>query len=351
MRKKRKELRHHARKKKLHCVLLFNLGMNPDPNFFYLTGYPGYGCLVLLKDKEYLLVPQMEILRARKLAKGLKVIMYQKNFWQILKKYLKGKSIGIDYSTMTLSFMKAVRKQLKKKRFIDVSPLLREIRSVKTDEDIKKIRKACSISDDILKRCVAGFSRFKTEKQAAEFLESETIKAGCELAFPPIVASGTSAAEPHHTPQNRKISKGFCVIDFGVKHKGFCSDTTRTIYIGAPSEKDKKLYKMMHDLQVSVAESIRPGQKCSDPYDLTIKILGKYSKDFTHGLGHGVGVEIHELPNLKSKSKERFKRGMVFTVEPGIYLKNRLGIRIEDTILLDKKPVILTRISKKLMVV
>ncbi|MCX6706645.1 MAG: Xaa-Pro peptidase family protein [Candidatus Woesearchaeota archaeon] len=343
MKQKRKELQHYVKKKKLHCALFFNLSMNIDPNFFYLTHYDGYGCLILLKDREILLVPEMELQRARRTVKGVQVKVYRKNFWEVLRKYIKGKYIGLDFNAITLSMIKSLRKEIKGKRFVDVSALVRNIRSVKTKKEIGILRKACS-------KCFRNFRNFDTEKDVSGFLYIETIRDGCELSFPPIVASGSGSAEPHHTPKDYKLKKGFCIIDFGVKYQGYCSDTTRTVYIGKPSEKDKEIYQFMLTAQDNMIRSIKPGQRCTRAYDHSLKELGQYAKNFTHGLGHGVGVEIHELPDLRMKSKSRIEEGAVFTVEPGIYFYNRFGIRIEDTVLMEKRPVLLTRISKKLRI-
>lgn len=350
MKHKRKELRKHAKKKKLHCVLLFNNTMNPDPNFLYLTGYDGYGCLMLLKNREVLFVPQMEQERALKIVKGIKVTVYSKNLLKYLKKSIKGKAVGIDYTSVTLSFMKVLKKELKK-RFVDISSIIRGLRSVKTEKEIRIMKKACNISDRILAKCLANFRRFRTEEDVRAFLEREIIKNGCELSFPPIIASASSGAEPHHTPKKTKLRKGFCIIDFGIRHKRYCTDTTRTVYLGKPSEKEKEVYNFVLKAQKEVVNSIRPGQKCSKIYELMIKKLGKYSKYFIHALGHGVGIEIHELPDMKPRSKTTIKKGMVFTIEPGIYIKGRYGIRIEDTLLMAEKPVLLTKIPKDLLII
>ncbi len=348
MRKKRKELRKHAKKRKLQCIILFNLGMDPDPNFLYLTGYDGYGCLIMLKDREILLVPPMEYERARKTVKGASVKVYRKDFWTNLRRHCRSRTVGLDYTSVTMSFIKVLRKELKKRKFVDASSVLLELRAVKTEKEIRLLKKACSISDSILEGCFRKFGSFRTERDVARYLEVETAKRDCQLAFPPIVASGSGAAEPHHSPQNVGLKKGFCIIDFGVKHKGYHSDTTRTIYLGTPSQKDKELYNFMRTAQEEVVKSVKPGQKCRDIYSLMLEKLGRYSGNFIHSLGHGVGVRIHELPDFKPKSKSVMEENMVFTLEPGIYFRNRLGIRIEDTILLREKPVILTKTSRKL---
>ena len=166
-----------------------------------------------------------------------------------------------------------------------------------------------------------------------------------------IVASGSNASSPHHKPSNAKIKKGFCVIDFGVKYRGYCSDITRTVYAGRPSLKEKEIYNSLLKIQEEAINLAKNNKKCSELYDFVNESLGKYKKYFTHGLGHGVGVEIHEMPNLTLNSKDRIKDGMAFTIEPGIYISGKFGIRIEDTILFKNRPIALTKTSKDLLII
>lgn len=156
---------------------------------------------------------------------------------------------------------------------------------------------------------------------------------------------------PHHEPKNEKIKKGFCVIDFGVKYKGYCSDITRTAYVGKPSQKEKEIYNMLLKIQKDAISQVKENKKCSELYNFVNESLGKCKKYFTHGLGHGVGVEIHEMPNLTLNSKDRIKNNMVFTIEPGIYFPGKFGIRIEDTILFKNNPISLTTTSKDLITI
>lgn len=351
MKGKRKLLRHHARKKKIHCILLPNIRMEPEPNFYHLTGFDGYGCLLLLKDKEILFVPRMEFLRAKRTVKGVSIKKFGKSLGESIKKYTKGGAIGLDYNSVTLHFMKTLRKELKGRRFVDVSSVLESVRMVKTPEEIRILKKACMISDMILKKCLSKMKSFRTELDVRNFLKEETIKYGCDLSFSPVVASGIAAAEPHHRPQNKRLGKGFCIIDFGVKYMGYCSDTTRTVYIGKPGKKEVEIYNVVVKVQRELVNELKAGQRCSEIYGNSTKKLGPYAEYFNHGLGHGVGMEIHELPSLRPKSKDRIQQNMVFTVEPGIYISGRMGIRIEDTVFMGKKPVLLTKIPKDLLIV
>ena len=226
-----------------------------------------------------------------------------------------------------------------------------KLREQKTKKEIGIIKKGCKISDDILRNCFKNFKTFKTEADVKGFLEYEAKKKGCEIAFPTIVASGKNAIKAHHNTEDCKLKGGFCVIDYGIRYKNYCTDTTRTAYIGKPSKKEIEMYALLLSVQRRAIERLKSNKKCSKVVEEVNKDLGKYSKYFTHGLGHGFGIKVHEFPNLSEKSKDKIKEGSIFTIEPGIYLKN-LGIRIEDDILIENKKVkVLTKIGKVLLII
>lgn len=344
-----KEIKRYLKENNISCAIFFNFDDNLNPNFDYFADFEGAGCLVIpKKGAPVLLVPQMEEEKARKTRNN--VVVYKKDLWMKLKRYCKGKKVGIDYNLVTLALFKGMRKNLVRKKFVSVSQICSELRAVKTKKEIANLRNACRIADGIVGKCLRNFRKFRTEKDVVDFLDRETRKKGCVFSFPAIVASGHGSSQPHYVPKDVKLRKGFCVIDFGVRYKGYCSDMTRTIYIGKPKNNEKKIYEMLLKAQKELIREAKPGQGCSDIYKNSIKKLGKYSKYFIHGLGHGVGLEIHELPNLKPKSNETVEENMVFTIEPGIYFKGGYGIRIEDTVLLYKKPVVLTKTPKSLYI-
>lgn len=351
-----KEFQKALREKNINFALFYNFDPTIiESNIIYFSGYAGTGILAISKNKKpFLLVSKMEFETAKN--SKLRVYKFKKKkvFGQlasiIKKRKINKKKIAIDKNIVTLNTYKALKKNFKKSKFYDISKICSEFRYIKTKKEVKKIKQACKITDNILKKCFKDF-RFKKESEIAAFLEYETKKCGCELAFRPIVASGSNASQPHYTSGNVKLKKGFCVIDFGVRYKGYCSDITRTVFIGKPLKKDLYLYNFLLNIQKNAISLVKTNSKCKDLYNKTKKELGKYSKYFIHGLGHGIGVKLHELPNLTEKSKDKFKKNMVFTIEPGIYFSKKLGIRIEDDILLTKnRPVILSKTPKKLMV-
>lgn len=219
--------------------------------------------------------------------------------------------------------------------------------------EINNIRKACQISDKILNQLIKEVKKhkFKTELDIANFLKNKTKQSKCKLAFKPIVAIGKNAAEIHHKPNKTKLTKGFLVIDFGVKYKGYCSDTTRTLYLGKPSKKEKQLYNLVLEAQLTAFNHAQPNTYAADIDLIARAVLQKYYKKFRHGTGHGVGKKIHQSPNLKPRGRLRLKPNQTITIEPGLYFKNKLGIRIEDTILIKNRPIQLTKVTKKLIII
>ncbi len=328
-----------------------------NPNMLYFSGYRGIGALVIpKKHAPFLLAPEMELEKAKKsMIKNVysmeKKKFFESVYWCIKKLKLKTNRVAIDKNNFTLNSYKYFRKQFKNTMARDASPDCIKLREIKTDKEMQYLKKSCSYADKILQKAIKNFKSFKTESEAAAFLEYETRKMGLELSFSPIVASGSNGSMPHHEPLNEKIKKGFCVMDFGVKYKGYCSDITRTIYVGSPNKKERETYVMLLEIQKNTISQIKNSKKCSELYDFVNEGLGKLKNNFTHGLGHGVGVEIHEMPNLTLNSKDRIKNNMVFTIEPGIYFPKKFGIRIEDTILFKNKVISLTKTSKDLLII
>lgn len=224
---------------------------------------------------------------------------------------------------------------------------------VKTTEEIQKIKKACQITDNIFTLLLKQNLAQMTEVELRDFIFTQIKKRGFKPSFPPIVASGVRAGnEIHPQPTDKKL-EGFVIIDFGVVYEKYMSDMTRTIFIGIPTPEQKKLYNsILKSEELGIAISVS-GIHCADVDEVVRNSLGKYKKYFVHMLGHGVGTRIHEEPKLYFKlTKPIFRENMVITIEPGIYIKNKLGIRIEDTCYITKKGCIaLTKSPKGLIVV
>ncbi|MBI4149672.1 aminopeptidase P family protein [Candidatus Woesearchaeota archaeon] len=333
-------------------ILVCNVGgSRKDPNFGYLTGFDTeYACAVERKGKVTLYVPEMEYARARKSSRAKVVMVKGKQMMQLLGPLLSGKEVGVNLDHLSVNAFRRLKKEIPA-RYRDIAEVMRQRRAVKSKQEISSLKKACRITDLVFTMLLANIRQIKTEKGIAGFIEQKIKEAGAELAFPVIVASGSGAAQPHYVPQDIPLRKGFCVIDFGAKVKGYHADMTRTVYLGTPSRQEQALYQMVLGVQEKLVQQVKEGVKCADLYRNARKGLGTYAKYFIHGLGHGIGVEIHELPNLKPDAKEVLRAGMVITIEPGIYFSGK-GIRIEDSVLVKKKGYeLLTHSPKRLMLI
>ncbi len=187
------------------------------------------------------------------------------------------------------------------------------------------------------------------QQEVYNFLIKKTKENKCRLAYKPIVANNNWIIHPK--PRKYKLKRGFLLIDFGVKYKGYCCDETRTIYLGEPTKEDIKLYNLILKIQEISIKNLKPGIECGKFSKKHADLFGKYRKYFIHALGHGIGKRIHQWPKISEKSKDKFEKNTVIAIEPGLYFKNKYGIRIEDTILIKDKPTILTKTEKKLIIV
>lgn len=239
---------------------------------------------------------------------------------------------------------------------IPLNNAIEEMRIIKKSDEIANIKKACDIATEALKITIPDIKAGVSERLIAAKLEYNMRMLGAErTSFSTIVVSGERSAMPHGIPSDKLICEGDPVtIDFGAVYNGYCSDMTRTFFVGTPSEKMAKIYETVLHAQLKAIESYKQGMECSELDAVARKHIAfcGYGQYFGHSLGHGVGIEIHESPNVSPKNSAHIKSGMVFSVEPGIYVEGVGGVRIEDLVAeIDGKLVILTEgISKELTV-
>ena len=347
-----REFQSYLSDKRIDAALFTSLGMEADPNFFYFTQYRGHGALIIPRSgKPTLLVSKMEQERAQKSRIRHVVPLEKKRLYESVNEHLKKvKTLGVDFSSLTLLSLKALKKSIKGKRIGDISRRVEDLRLIKTREESAFLKTSCEQADSILKKCLSNFREFKTESEVAAYLQYETFRRGLDVSFKPIVASGKNASMPHYEPKDIRLNPGLCVIDFGVKYKGYCSDITRTIGIKVVKKDQKAMYEKLLKIQEDSILHITEGKSCGTIYSDVVSALGKNAPYFTHGLGHGIGDEIHELPNLTLNSKDCIRNGMYFTIEPGVYFPKRFGIRIEDSVMLGKRPIQLTKTAKELTI-
>lgn len=218
---------------------------------------------------------------------------------------------------------------------------------------LQSVKRACEIGDkvysQILKKLRVGVSEKEISREIVRMIRTSNAR----LAFRPIVAFGKNAAEPHHKATNKKLNKndGFIKIDLGAKFNGYCSDMTRTIFIGRPNTRQKKIYKTVLLAQQKAIKKVKANVKTYELDKIARNYIVKLGFDpIPHSLGHGVGKKVHEKPRLSPVSNEVLENGTIFTIEPGIYIKGYGGVRIEDTFYLNKGKLIqLTKSPKNLI--
>ncbi|MCM8821067.1 MAG: Xaa-Pro peptidase family protein [Candidatus Omnitrophica bacterium] len=307
---------------------------NPS-NIFYLTGLLEIeGILVIDSKDTCLFTPALYYSEIGDLITfEVEIYVYKdEEFKKFLKRY---KKIGFIDNEWVFSSYTSLSKENK---LIPVPDFVKKMRMIKENYEIKLIKKALEINRKVFK---------KIEKEIKIGMEETVIAGqihhlirrygGRREAFEPIVASGIHSAYPHHKNRKKKIEIGKpLIIDAGVDYNGYKSDLTKTFFPGRNNKKFKDIYKTLQDVQQKVMEFIRPGKTGGEVHSYAVGLLKKKGLDryFIHGLGHGVGIDVHEVPVLAPESKDEIKEGCVFTVEPGIYIPGEGGIRLEDMVII-----------------
>lgn len=286
---------------------------------------------------------------------------------------LKIKNLGIEKNDLRVGEFEELKKSLtkyhdrwnlSKVQLVPTENLVEDLRAEKEPEELAKIEKAAEIAD----KCFAHILRFLkpglTEKEVADEIEWFIRKQGAaDLSFDPLVASGPNSSLPHCTKtENRKLeTEDIVLLDFGAKVDGYCSDMTRVVFLGRSTEEQKKIYLLVSKAQRKALGALLysfKGLKSSADKKVKAQEIDKVARshlkscgfEFIHGLGHGVGLSEHEAPRLGPTSRDILKEGMVFSLEPGVYLPGRFGIRIEDLVVLEKSgPKILTKSTKEII--
>lgn len=323
-------------------------------NIRYLSNFTGSAGFMLVTPRtKYLFTDSRYILRAKNtIQKGIKIIEDEKEWPSILKKH-KITKLGIEEKNLTLSRFKKFKKISAKIKFTDISGEIDSRREKKTAEEIRFITKSQRINEKVFKEIPKLLKPRVTEVEIAYKIKELGQKFGAEdVAFNPVVAFAKNSAEPHHLPDKTRFKKGMLVlVDMGMKFKGYCSDMTRIIFTKKPSPLESKIYNLVLEAQKAMIKELKLGNSASkvDKAGRTIIEKAGYGEKYTHAGGHGLGLDIHEAPSLHESYKKRIKENSVVTIEPGIYLEGKFGIRIEDMILVKKTTKKnLTKISKKL---
>lgn len=308
-------------------------------HIFYVSGVRCEGFVIISSKKNLLATDQRYFLLAKKAKKSSTQLFDLSGTWpKKLQKILKPYAlIFFEEAHLTIAELERFKRLLPKKRWKKGKGLFEKKRMIKTKEELQKLKKAAHLGDLVLKKALPLLRVGVREREIANALRNFSFELGDGVAFDPIVAFGDHGAIPHHHPTDRKLKKNDAVlIDQGVLYQGYHSDMTRCFFIGEGIPAVQKMYDELLIAQRYGVRLVRPGVRVSEIDKQVRRKLGSQERYFTHSLGHGVGLEIHEEPRVSSRSDQVLQEGMVITIEPGIYKPGIGGVRIEDTLIVTR---------------
>ena len=337
-------------------------------NIRYLTGFTGSSAALLLlrgepavlvTDGRYVEQAAQETELEPRLVKGDPVTGLWSRAHEIVgdEVWTGVQRLGVETDSLSHDRYLRLASQEPGVELLGLDGLVQELRTVKDEQEIEALREACSISTLALEQLVAGEVVGRTERQLARVLETAMLDLGAEaVGFPTILAGGPHSAIPHHRPTDREVEPGDLLkIDFGARVRGYHADCTRTFVAGAaPTGWQLEIHEAVRQAQAVGVEHCSPGAATADVDAAVVACLRSHDLDdrFVHGLGHGVGLEIHEDPYLGATTTGMLSDCTAITIEPGVYLPGRGGVRIEDTLVVrGGGPEVLTTAPKELRVV
>ncbi len=327
--------------------------LNPGPTLTYLSGLVFHlmerpVVLLYAKDQDPAIVlPELELQKVASLPYKLQVFAYPENpvewddaFRKAVQALgLDGKRIGVEPRQLRLLEFRYVKSGAPEADYPDASDVLSGLRLRKDKAEVDAMRRAVKIAQEALETTIPFIKVGKTEKEIASELVMQLLKHGSdsEMPFAPIVSGGPNAANPHASPSERKLQVGdLLVVDWGAAHNGYISDLTRTFAVGEVDDEYKKIHKIVQEANAAGRVAAKPGVPCANVDKAARTVIEKagYGEFFTHRTGHGIGMEGHEEPYMRGDNMQILEPGMAFTVEPGIYLPGRNGVRIEDNVVI-----------------
>ncbi len=327
------------------------LALNPGPTLAYLTSLNFHLMerpvilLIPREGKPVIILPELE--KGKLQGSGLALVSYGDNpqTWQAAFNQamgslsLDGKKIGVEPSRLRFLELSYLQSGASGVRFDSAEEILNHLRLRKSQIEIEKMRRAVKIAEEAFHALIKQVRPGMTEKEAASELTLQMLKAGCdaELPFSPIVASGPNSANPHAVPTERRFTKGdLVIIDWGASYEGYFSDLTRTLAIGNLDDELFLIARLVIAANAKGRKSARPGLAAGEVDRSARAVIeeGGYGAWFNHRLGHGLGMEAHEQPYIFFGNDLVLAEGMTFTIEPGIYLPGRGGVRIEDDVVI-----------------
>jgi len=354
VKQRRKNLLKQAQKVGCNTLVAFE----PE-NLYYLTGFWGEAIGILENNGETTIIaPELEVGRARDESSDCKVVAAERGtgLISVLIKKIKKKKVCTDcqnYSVMT-----SLKKSIPKIK--SSSDPFYNVRIIKDDHEITVLKKASKIIDEMFSLCSNEMKVGQKESELQAILMSyainqEMFDTGYKSTLNPlIIAGGANGALPHAQVTNRKFKKGdLVVVDLTLRYKGYVSDATRTFAVGKISDKALKVYDIVKESQKLGLESVKPKADCKAVDRVCRDYIEKqdFGKYFIHSTGHGIGLEVHELPTISYRSETQLEKNMAITVEPGIYIPKKFGVRIEDSVIVKEKPIVMHKFTKDLVTI
>ena len=327
--------------------------LNPGPTLTYLTGVDFHlmerpvVLFVAPGQDPVLVLPELEMLKVDMFPYKVQAFAYGENpsEWDAAFRKasqalgLDGKRIGVEPRQLRLLEFRHVKAGAPESEYPDASEVLAGLRLKKDKAEVDTMRRAVKIAQDALEATIPLIKIGMTERELSSELVIQLLKHGSDPALPfaPIVSGGPNGANPHASPTDRKLQAGdLLVVDWGAGYNHYISDLTRTFAVGEVDDEYKKIHKIVQEANVAGRAAGKPGVPCSNVDKAARDVIEKsgYGKYFTHRTGHGIGMEGHEDPYMRADNMQLLEPGMAFTVEPGIYLPNRNGVRIEDNVVI-----------------
>ena len=338
-------------------------------NVFYCSGFysdPHERLLALAifaNSEPFLVCPQMEVPDAKQAGWQGEIIGYTdiENPWEKVKhavtqRGITFKKIAIEKEHMNVERYENIQHYFNSPTLVSAEEKLQRMRMIKSEDEMVKIREACRLADMAIEVGVSEIREGKTEMEILAAIEFEMKKIGVsQMSFSTMVLTGKNGASPHGIPGMTKVKRGDLVLfDLGVVYEGYCSDITRTVAFGDINDKQAEIYETVLKAQEAAVAASKPGVACSE-IDLTARNIIRnqgYGDYFPHRLGHGLGISVHEYPSLTETNTLKLQPGMVYTIEPGIYVPDVAGVRIEDDLYITETgSEILTKYPKSLQIV
>ncbi len=325
-------------------------------NVGYLTGFTGTnGACIVTPDERLFLTDFRYVEQAQEQVRGFEPVEADRDMLADLAGRLGGRAGFEDHQMTVKSFRKLEDKKGDGVELVAAGELVESLREVKDDSELSAMRAAAELADEVYESLREDGLAGRTELEVARWLEREFRDRGAEPSFPPIVAAGAQGARPHAEPRDVEIERGtLVVVDMGAKLDGYCSDCTRTLATGELEDEAIEVYELVLRAQEAGLDAARPAVACRgvDAAARDVIEAAGHGERFGHGLGHGVGLEVHEGPRLTKTAEGELRPGNTVTVEPGVYLPGRFGVRIEDLVTVtDDGPEIMTPFPKALVTV